>query len=120
VCLELPEAREQAAWVGRRWCIRKQNFAHVLVIDNGYPPAYARAAGSNGPITVLTFRSSPARLDTLKFARHPFFRPVWFPNIVGMVLDARTDWTEVAELVIESYCLLAPKKLVALVDRALD
>ena len=30
---------------------------------------------------------------------------------------ATTDWAEVAELLTESYCVLAPKKLVALVDR---
>jgi hypothetical protein len=34
-----------------------------------------------------------------------------------MVLDDHTDWEEVAELMTESYCVLAPKKLVALVDR---
>jgi hypothetical protein len=34
-----------------------------------------------------------------------------------MVLDGGVNWSEVAELVIESYCVLAPKKLVALVDR---
>jgi hypothetical protein len=34
-----------------------------------------------------------------------------------MLLDATTDWTEVAELLTESYCVLAPKKLQALVDR---
>jgi hypothetical protein len=34
-----------------------------------------------------------------------------------MVLDDHTDWDEVRELVIESYCVLAPKKLVDLVDR---
>jgi hypothetical protein len=28
--------------------------------------------------------------------------------------DGTTDWDEVKELVTESYCLLAPKKLVAL------
>jgi hypothetical protein len=30
-----------------------------------------------------------------------------------MVLDDDTDWEEVRELVTESYCVLAPKKLVA-------
>jgi len=30
---------------------------------------------------------------------------------VGIALDARTDWNEVAGLVTGSYCLLAPKKL---------
>jgi hypothetical protein len=36
---------------------------------------------------------------------------------VGMVLDDDTDWAEVAELLIESYCLLAPKRLAVRVDR---
>ena len=27
MCLALPEAYEEQAWVGTRWCIRKKNFA---------------------------------------------------------------------------------------------
>jgi len=42
------------------------------------------------------------------------------PTVVGLVLYAHTDWSGVAELVTESYCLLAPKKLVALMDRPTD
>ncbi|HEX6311378.1 MAG TPA: hypothetical protein VF152_07095 [Acidimicrobiia bacterium] len=37
-----------------------------------------------------------------------------------MIVDARVDWDEVAELVTESYCVLAPRKLVDLVDRPTD
>ena len=117
VCLGLPEAYEEPAWVGTRWRIRKQTFAHVVMIDAGWPPGYARAAGSDGPMTVMTFRSSGPELAALSKASHPFFKPVWFPDIVGMVLDAGVDWDEVAELVTESYCVVAPKKLVDQVDR---
>lgn len=117
VCLALPEAYEEQAWVGTRWRIRKQTFAHVLRVDAGWPPAYARAVGSDGPMTVLTFRSSGPELDANGSADYPFFRPVWFPNIVGLVLDDDVDWDQVAELITESYCVLAPKKLVELVDR---
>ena len=53
----------------------------------------------------------------LHAAGHPFFRPGWGRDTVGMVLAPDADWAEVAELVIESYCILAPRKLVALVDR---
>ncbi len=44
----------------------------------------------------------------------PFF-PGWGAGLVAVVLrqDGTTDWAEVKELVTESYCLLAPKKLVA-------
>jgi hypothetical protein len=34
-----------------------------------------------------------------------------------MVLGDHTDWDEVAELMAESYCLMAPKKLARLVER---
>jgi predicted DNA-binding protein (MmcQ/YjbR family) len=120
VCLGLPEAYEEPAWVGTRWRIRKRTFAHVLTVDSGWPPAYARAAGTNGPITVLTFRSSGQELNALRSAGHPFFEPRWRADEVGMVLDAAVDWDEVAELLTESYCVLAPKKLVELVDRPTD
>ena len=117
LCLALPETSEEQAWVGTRWMIRKKNFAHVLHIDSGWPPAYVRAAGSDGPLTVMTFRSSGPELEALSRAGPPFFKPVWWTDIVGLVLDDRTDWEEVGELVTESYCLLAPKKLVEQVPR---
>ena len=120
VCVGLPEAYEEPAWVGTRWRIRKRTFAHVLRIDSGWPPAYARAAGSDGPITVMTFRSSGPELHALGHAGHPFFLPGWWPDIVGMVLDTGVDWDEVAELLTASYCVLAPKTLVALLDPPTD
>jgi YjbR protein len=117
VCLTLPEAYEEPAWVGVRWCIRKKNFAHVLVVDAGWPPAYARAAGSAGPICVLTFRTPDPELYRHDRAGPRFFWPGWFPDLVGTVVDDDVDWSEIAELLTESYCVLAPQKLVALVDR---
>lgn len=117
ICLELPEAYEEEAWTGTRWSVRKKNFAHVVAIDDGWPPVYARAAGTDGPALVLTFRSSGDELDVLTDAGPPFFRPSWAPNIVGMLLAAPVDWGEISELVTESYCLLAPRKLVDRLDR---
>jgi len=117
VCAALPEAYEEQAWVGTRWRVRKKTFAHVLVIDGGWPPAYARAADSDGPMTVLTFRSSGPELEALEAIGPPFFKPVWWTDIVGLAIEPDVDWAEVAELVTESYCALAPKKLVALVER---
>jgi hypothetical protein len=118
VCLDLPEAYEEAAWVGTRWLVRKKTFAHVLMIAAGWPAAYAKAAGANGPLCVLTFRADSPALESPRFAHAPFFRPVWFPDIVGLALDPATDWYEVGALLTRSYCILAPKKLAALVDAA--
>ena len=117
VCIALPEAYEESAWVGTRWRIRKKTFAHVLMIDGGRPPGYARAAATDGPATVLTFESSGPELAALSATGRPFFKPRWRPTVVGMVLDAGVDWDEVAELLTESYCVLAPKKLVEMVKR---
>jgi hypothetical protein len=117
VCLGLPEAYEEPAWVGRRWRIRKRTFAHVLVIESGWPPVYARAAGDDGRVTVITFRSSGGELAALSASGRPFFKPLWPANMGGMILAADSDWAEVAELLTESYRLLAPKKLVGLVDQ---
>ncbi|MEO5899930.1 MAG: MmcQ/YjbR family DNA-binding protein [Ilumatobacteraceae bacterium] len=117
ICSRLPGVHEEQAWVGTRWTVRTKNFAHVVVIRDGWPAAYAEACRSDGPITVLTFRSPPEELEALSNVGHPFFKPVWFDDIVGMVIDRATDWQEVAELVTESYCWLAPNKLVEQVRR---
>jgi hypothetical protein len=91
----------------------------LVAIADGWPPAYARAAGTDGPAVVLTFQSSGEELQALSNVGHPFFRPPWRPGIVGVFVDATgaTDWVEIAELVIESYCLLAPQRLAGRVAR---
>lgn len=77
ICLALPDAVEEQAWAGVRWTIRKRNFAHVVKIEGGWPPAYARAAGSDGPLVVLTFRAQGMLHDTLRTAGPPFFLAEW-------------------------------------------
>lgn len=119
VCLGLPETYEEQAWVGRRWRIRARTFAHLLRITDGRPPAYARAVGDDGPLTIVTFRSAGAELLALENSGPPYFYGGWGRDVVGMVLGEETDWGEVAELVTESYRHLAPRKLAELVPRNL-
>ena len=107
VCLELPDAYEESAWAGTRWMVRKRTFAHVLGVE----------LDQTEPLVVLSFRSAGEELEVLRHAGHPFFVLGWGRDAMGMVLDGDTDWDEVRELVTESFCVLAPKKLVALVDR---
>jgi hypothetical protein len=54
--------------------------------------------------------------DALVASGHPFFAPRNTPNRVGIALGDDTDWEEIQELVTESYRILAPKKLVRLLD----
>jgi predicted DNA-binding protein (MmcQ/YjbR family) len=110
-CLDLPEARQETAWVGVRWKIRNKTFAHVLAVEAGWPPAYARAISSDGPACILTFRSGLATFDDAAFRQRPFFKPVWWQDIAGVFLDDSTNWEDVTSLLKSSYCLLAPRKL---------
>ncbi len=106
LCLALPDAREESAWVGTRLKVRTRTFAHVLGIDD-----------DRGHSVVLAFRSAGEELEVLRRAGDPYLVLGWGRDAVGIVLDDDTDWDEVRELVTESFCALAPKKLVALVDR---
>lgn len=116
VALGLPETREEDAWTGVRWRVRSSTFAHVMVAQPGYESAYREITGDPSVRTVLTFRASGDELLALVHAGPPFYKPPWSPTVVGMVLDDGTDWTEVAELVTESYRCCAPQKLLRRLD----
>jgi hypothetical protein len=110
LCLALPDAYEEPAWVGTRWRVRKRTFAHLLGIEDD----------GEDPSVVLAFRSTGEELEVLRHTGHPFFVLGWGRDALGMVVDDDTDWDEVRELVVESFCALAPQKLVSLLDRPDD
>lgn len=113
---DLPEIIEEPAWTGMRWRVRTKTFVHILAVEDNSSPAFARAAATAEAVTVCTFRSMGPELVALRNSGHPFFAPPWGANVVGMVIDAATDWDEVKELVSDSYCIMAPKKLSARVN----
>jgi YjbR len=115
VCLALPDAYEEEAWVGTRWMVRRRTFAHLLEIVDGWPPSFATAAGTTGPATVLTFRSAGTELDAI-LAGPASFGPLWNRGDVGIRLDHHDDWAELAELLVDSYRLRAPKTLTRRLD----
>jgi hypothetical protein len=116
IATRLPEVLEEDAWTGVRWRIRQKTFAHVMVAQPGYESSYRDITGDASVRTVLTFRSAGDELLALTHAPLPFYKPPWSGTIVGLVLDDDTDWTEVAELVTDSYRCCAPQKLVRLLD----
>ena len=113
ICFGLPQTYEEPAWVGIRWRIRKRTFAHVLSVDPDHQAAYARAARTDEPVCVMTFRAAGDELRALISGGYPFYKAGWGHDVVVMVLDATIDWAEVAELLTESYRILAPKRLAA-------
>jgi len=103
-CAHLPEAYEEQPFLRVRWRIRGRTLADVVTVDR-----------AEGPITCMYVHSAEPELSALVASGDPFY-PGWGGGLVAMVLreDGTTDWDEVKELVTDSYCLLAPKKLIAL------
>lgn len=113
ICLRLPDVVEEEAWAGVRWRVRGRTFAQVLQIHDGRPPSYAAAAGTDGPVVTLTFQITDAERDLFTRLGPPYWAVRWGRDVGGLLLDDDPDWAEIAELVTDSYCLLAPKKLAA-------
>jgi len=111
ICLALPETYEEAAWIGVRWRIRRRTFAHVFTIDDDSTSVFRTTFDITGEATALTFRVPGEELQALREAGHPFHYAGWGRDVMGLHLDGATDWSEVGELLADSYCLLAPRKL---------
>jgi predicted DNA-binding protein (MmcQ/YjbR family) len=106
ICLALPETTEVTSPAGVDFRIRRRSFAHLFAIADrdGRTP------------TMVSLRADPDEREVLLAIGHPHFEVRSGVDRVGVVINADTDWAELAELVTESYRLLAPKKLAALVE----
>lgn len=104
LCLALPEAEERETWDIPTYRIRGKIFALESAID-GRAAVWCKAQPGSQEVLV---GADPQR----------FFLPPYLGHKgwVGMWLDRAVNWAEVAELVRRSYCLIAPKKLVAKLD----
>lgn len=100
---ELPECVEEDAWVGVRWRVGQATVAHLF--------------GGEDQLFRITFRAEVEEVMAFEHLGPPYFRAGWGGNVVGMLLDEGTDWDEVAEHLTDSYCVQAPERLVAQVDR---
>ena len=106
LCLALPEAHEVEAWGEPTFRVRNKLFAMFASADNhhggGRHAVWCKAAPGNQELMI---RSAPTR-----FFKPPYVGPSGW---VGIWLDGKVDWEEVADLVRDSYLLVAPKRLVA-------
>jgi predicted DNA-binding protein (MmcQ/YjbR family) len=109
LCLALPEAHEVEAWGEPTFRVRNKLFAMYAAPNNhhgaGRPAVWCKAAPGNQSLMV---RASPGR-----FFVPPYVGPSGW---VGVWLDRDPDWAEVSDLMRDSYRLIAPKKLQALLD----
>jgi hypothetical protein len=76
----------------------------------------ARASPTGAPVPLMVLRADPSEREVLLAIGPPFFAPRARRDRLGVLLADHTDWKEIRELVTDSYRLLAPKKLSALLD----
>lgn len=102
ICLALPEAAEKEAWGDPTFRVRDKIFAMEKRGD-GRISLWCKAPPGSQAILVGA--------DPENFFVPPY---VGHKGWIGVRLDRKPDWTEIATLIRRSYCLTAPKKLVAL------
>ena len=101
ICLALPEATEKEAWGDPTFRVRDKIFA-MLKQGDGRPSLWCKAPPGSQMVLV---GADPGRFYVPPYVGHKGW--------VGMRLDRKPDWHEVAELVRRSYRLTAPKRLAA-------
>ncbi len=109
LCLALPGAHEVEAWGEPTFRVRNKIFA-----------MYASASNHHGRGRHATWvKAAPGDQATMVAAAPEcFFVPPYVgpSGWIGIWLDGVVEWDDVAEFLRDSYRLVAPKKLCALLD----
>ena len=105
ICLALPEAVEKEAWGDPTFRVRDKIFAMEKRGD-GRISVWCKAPPGSQAVLVGA--------DARRFFIPPY---VGSKGWIGVRLDDKPDWDEVATIVRRSYQLIAPKKLATLVSR---
>ena len=110
VCLALPEATREDSGRHAAFRVRRRTFAYWLDDHHG--------DGIVGLVCKARWGEAEALVaaDPERFYTPAYLGPRGW---VGLRLDgAEVDWTEVTDVVTESYLLVAPKRLAALVGES--
>lgn len=107
ICLSFPDATEKLSHGEPTWFCRKV-FCMAAVDHHGDGIVGFWAPAAPG-VQEAMVAEDPAR-----FYRPPYVGPRGW---LGVRLDVEVDWDEVRSIVEDAYRLVAPKKLVAQLDR---
>lgn len=105
ICLGLPEAVEKPFGGHTAPSFRVRDKLFVMTSEDG---------------RTVTFKAAPGVQEALVAADPDrFFVPAYVgaKGWVGARLDVGQDWDEIAELIEDSYRMIAPRRLVALLDQ---
>jgi len=102
LCLALPDAHEVEAWGEPTFRIRNKLFAMYAAAGNhhggGRPAVWCKAGPGNQELMI--------RADPDRYFSPPYVGPSGW---VGIYLDRGVDWSEVKEVIADSYALVAAK-----------
>ena len=113
LCLALPEVTMR---VDRSLTSTRSTAYSFDIRIRSFCLLVAVVESTGKPVPLLRLRSDPDEREALLSIGQPFFAPRAGRDRIGVLLSDDTDWEEVRELVTESYRVLAPKKLIALLD----
>jgi len=99
ICLALPDTSEKVAWGEPTWRVRGRLFAQL---DNHHHGADHLAVWLPAP---LGEQEALVKADPARFFRPPY---VGVRGWVGVRIDGRPSWTQVAALVEQAYRHVAP------------
>ena len=105
ICLTFPETTEQEAWGDPTFRVRNKIFA-MQKSGDGRVSLWCKAPPGLQAALVGT--------DAERFFVPPY---VGHHGWIGVRLDVEIDWSQVADLVEESYLMTAPKRLAALLSK---
>jgi hypothetical protein len=105
LCLALPETTERLSHGEPTWFVGGKKV-FVMFADHHHGDRLAFWCAAPPGVQEELVESDPGR----------FFRPpyVGHRGWLGVYLDVRPDWEEIAELVTDGYRKIAPKRLIAL------
>lgn len=108
LCLALPESSERLSHGSPSFFVRqKKVFTSYLTGGHGEPGPVIWCPAAPG-VQAELMDAEPDRFFVPPYVGHRGW--------IGVRLDVDPDWAEIAETVRQSYRLVAPKKLVALLD----
>lgn len=113
LCLALPEVTvrvdeprvrtRSTAW---SFDVRRRSFCLLIASEDA----------SGEVATAIVVRADFVERDALLAVGPPYVADRGGPDRLGVVITETTDWIEIGELVTESYRMLAPQKLIALLE----
>lgn len=109
IVARLPDVERSDNPIGCYFLVRRKIFAQVATVIHP----------GGQPKTFVAMRPDPEEREVLLAIGHPYFsRGPWDERLgrIAVLIEATTNWDEIAELVTDSYRLTAPKKLVTQLD----